>query len=157
MNLDMTSNISTISAVLAFIFSCGAVLLVFMLRQRFNDFFNVGKGEGLEGILAEQGKKARDMSEDLKRLRNDVARIDVMAETSIQKVGMVRFNPFDDTGGDQSFAVALLDSVDNGIAVSSLHSREGTRIYAKQIIKGESRNHLTEEEREAIRRAIARE
>ncbi len=153
----MTGNIISILAVLAFIFSCGAVLLVFMLRQRFNDFFNVGKGEGLEGILAEQGKKTRDMAEDLKRLRNDVARIDIMAEASVQKVGMVRFNPFDDTGGDQSFAVAMLDSADNGIAVSSLHSREGTRVYAKQIIKGESRHHLTDEEKEAIRRAVTRE
>ena len=153
----MTSNISTILAVLALIFSCGAILLVFMLKQRFNDFFNVGKGEGLEGVLAEQGKKTRDMAEDLKKLRNDVARIDIMAEASVQKVGMVRFNPFDDTGGDQSFAVAMLDSADNGIAVSSLHSREGTRVYAKQIIKGESRNHLTDEEKEAIRRAITRE
>ena len=153
----MTSNISTILAVLALIFSCGAILLVFMLKQRFNDFFNVGKGEGLEGVLAEQGKKTRDMAEDLKKLRNDVARIDIMAEASVQKVGMVRFNPFDDTGGDQSFAVALMDAADNGIVLSSLHSREGTRIYSKQIIKGESRHHLTDEEREAIRRAITKE
>ncbi|OHA46883.1 MAG: hypothetical protein A3A80_02895 [Candidatus Terrybacteria bacterium RIFCSPLOWO2_01_FULL_44_24] len=156
----METNTSTaliLIAVISFIASCAAIAFVFVLKQRFDAFFHKGKGEGLEGVLAEQGKKVRDMGDELKRIRNDVARIDVMAEASIQKVGAVRFNPFDDTGGDQSFAAALLDSADNGIVISSLHSREGTRVYAKSVIKGESRHHLTEEEREAIRRAIAHE
>ncbi len=157
MNDSLSSVMPLAAAIVALIFSFGSLVVVFMLKQRFDTFFHLGKGDGLEGILADQNKRVREMTDELKMVRNDVARLDVMAETSIQKVGLVRFNPFDDTGGDQSFALALLDSSDNGVIVSSLYSREGTRIYAKSIIRGESRHHLTDEEREAIRRAIKKE
>lgn len=127
------------------------------LRKRLEPLFQGSKGVDLEGVLAEQGRRMRDFEQEFRHLRDDVARLDVMATSSIQKVGIVRFNPFDDTGGDQSFAIALLDSQDNGIVVSSLHSREGTRIYGKAVVHRESRHHLSDEEREAIRRAVARE
>lgn len=72
---------------------------------------------------------------------------------NIQKTGTVRFNPFDNTGGDMSFSIALLDGYDNGIVISSLHGRERTRMYAKPIERGNSKYLLTDEEREAIRQA----
>jgi len=79
-----------------------------------------------------------------------------MAISSIQKVGIVRFNPFSDTGGDLSFAVALLDYQNNGVVLSSLHSREGTRIYAKPILNGQSKYNLSEEEQEALKKAMGK-
>ena len=71
----------------------------------------------------------------------------------IQRVGVVRFNPFPDTGGNQSFAVAMLDARGDGVVLSSLHSRAGTRLYLKQITTGKAETALSEEETEAIRRA----
>lgn len=72
----------------------------------------------------------------------------------VQKVGLLRFNPFKDTGGDQSFILALLDGKDNGIVISSLHSRSGTRWYAKKITSGKGVEHdLSDEEKQAIRKA----
>jgi hypothetical protein len=69
---------------------------------------------------------------------------------------VVRFNPFKDIGGDQSFALALLDGKNSGLVVSSLHTREGTRIYSKPVIKGESEKYpLTDEEKSAIKAATA--
>jgi hypothetical protein len=77
-----------------------------------------------------------------------------LGQKSIHKVGIIRFNPFKDIGGDQSFALALLDGKNSGIVISSLHTREGTRIYSKPIIKGESEKYtLTEEEKQAIKTA----
>jgi len=73
---------------------------------------------------------------------------------TIQHVGVVRFNPFRDTGGDQSFAVALLDEDANGVVISSLHNRNDTRIYAKAITGGRSTYTLSAEEQEAIQQAI---
>jgi len=70
-------------------------------------------------------------------------------------VGLVRFNPFEDTGGNQSFALALTDATGNGFVVSSLHTRTGTRVYAKAIADGRSDGALSEEETEALRRAMA--
>ena len=67
----------------------------------------------------------------------------------------MRFNPFADTGGDQSFAIALLDAEGNGVVLSSLHSRTDTRIFAKQVQGGRSRHQLSDEEQDAIRRALA--
>jgi hypothetical protein len=72
---------------------------------------------------------------------------------AIQRVGLVRFNPFEDTGGNQSFAVALLDANDDGLVVSSLHARQGTRIYAKAVARGRPEAALSDEEAEALRRA----
>ena len=75
-------------------------------------------------------------------------------KSHLQKMGFVRFNPFNDTGGDQSFCLAILDGHDNGIVISSLHSREQTRVYAKEIVAGKPKGvELSKEEREALREA----
>ena len=78
-----------------------------------------------------------------------------MAQKSVQKVGVVRFNPFTETGSDQSFSVALLDPDDNGLTISGLFVREGTRLYVKPVSAGSSKYPLTKEEKQAIDAAIA--
>jgi hypothetical protein len=75
---------------------------------------------------------------------------------SLQKVGTVRFNPFSEVGGDQSFSIALLDGNDTGIVITSLYSREGNRVYAKPIKKGSSKYQLSEEEKKAIEKALSK-
>jgi uncharacterized glyoxalase superfamily protein PhnB len=71
---------------------------------------------------------------------------------------MVRFNPFNDMGGDQSFAMALLNGKNNGLVISSLYTKEGTRVFSKAIKAGKTEKHpLTEEEEEAIKIALAKE
>jgi len=74
---------------------------------------------------------------------------------SLRHVGLVRFNPFEDTGSDQSFAIALLDDDRNGIVMSSLHGRAGTRVFAKPIRAGQAVHALSGEEQEAVRIASA--
>ena len=70
----------------------------------------------------------------------------------IQKIGLVRFNPFKDTGGDQSFILSLVDGNDTGVIISGLFARTGTRWYAKRIVKGKSLEHdLSEEEKKALK------
>ena len=69
--------------------------------------------------------------------------------------GLVRFNPFEETGGNQSFALALLDADGDGWVLSSLHARSGTRVYAKAIVGGRSDTGLSEEETTAIKQAMA--
>lgn len=74
---------------------------------------------------------------------------------SFQKVGFMRFNPFTDTGGDQSFVLSLLDETNSGFVISSLHSRENTRLYAKKIIKGEAPDQaLSKEEKHILAEAM---
>ena len=77
--------------------------------------------------------------------------LETRSRGSLQHVGLVRFNPFEDTGSDQSFAIALLDGRRDGIVISSLHGRGQTRVFAKPVEGGESRHSLSDEEAQAIR------
>ena len=76
------------------------------------------------------------------------------ARVSVQKVGFLRFNPFHDTGGDNSFSVALLDQNNNGILISSLYTREGTRVYGKHIERGTTHHPLLDEEKKVLNHAL---
>ena len=117
----------------------------------------VGEGEsvGLDELLDRQFRRLDTVAERvdaLNRLHHD---LEGLAQRSIQKVGVVRFNPFADTGGDQSFAVALLDAEGNGVVLSSLHGRADTRIFAKPVRAGRSKHALSDEEQDAIRKALS--
>jgi hypothetical protein len=68
-------------------------------------------------------------------------------------VGLIRFNPFNEIGGDHSFSLAILDGGDNGIIITGLHTRDRTRIYAKQVNKGKSDLELSTEEQKALLKA----
>ena len=75
------------------------------------------------------------------------------AARALQNVGVVRFNPYHDTGGDYSFAVALLDAAGHGVVLTGLYHRDRCRVYAKPVRAWESAYTLTDEEREAIEQA----
>ncbi len=92
-------------------------------------------------------KKTEELSEELSVVRK-------MAELSIQKVSVIRFNPFKDVGGDQSFSIALLDFENNGFVISSIFMREGSKIYTKPVKNGQSEYALSEEEEKAIKKAL---
>ena len=104
----------------------------------------------LEKLLKDFDKQAKEI-EKLVKEAEELRRDNLY---TIQKVGLVRYNPFVETGGDQSFCLSLLDGNDSGLVISSLHSRDATRIYAKPIKKGEAAGYdLSTEEKQAIKRA----
>ena len=89
----------------------------------------------------------------------DIDRVNRLAsqlESAIQRVGVVRYNPFEDTGSNQSFVLAMLDARGDGFVLSSLHSRQATRIFLKPVSGGKADSAVSEEEAEAIRIAAAR-
>ncbi|MCD6402542.1 DUF4446 family protein [bacterium] len=96
--------------------------------------------------LSDLSKKVDLLSKDLKDLEKENT-------FHFQKFGIVRFNPFSDVGGNQSFSIALLDANDNGIVITSLYDREKCRLFAKPIKKGESKFPLSKEEKEVIKLA----
>jgi hypothetical protein len=87
-------------------------------------------------------------------LRDETIALHDAVARAVQRVGLVRFDAFEDLGGMLSFAVALLDAGGSGVVLSSINGRNETRIYAKPIERGTSRIHLSGEEEEAIRRAL---
>ena len=125
-----------------------------ILRKKIKLFLKGKKVKDLEEVLSEQIKRMENIEDDIKDINKWNEKLQGVCDISITRVGVVRFNPFKDTGGDQSFAIALLDSNDNGIVFSSLYGREGTRVYSKPITKGDSTYNLSDEEREAIKKAV---
>lgn len=79
-----------------------------------------------------------------------VALVETLSRMSVQKVGFLRFNPFQDTGGDNSFVLALLDHQNNGVIISSLYTRGGMRVYGKAVTAGETKYPLSEEEKNVL-------
>jgi hypothetical protein len=123
--------------------------------RRYNLFFQNSKIQNLEDVIIDEIKKLTETEKTVERIIEKLESVDRMANYGIQKVGVIRFNPFQDTGGDQSFAAALLDAHDSGIVISSLFGRDSLRIYAKPVEKGGSSYPLSNEEKEAIKRAKA--
>jgi len=126
---------------------------IYQTRKKIKAVFKGTKVADLEGVIFEQIKRLRQAEKNIEILENFTGNLETMAQKNIQKVGIVRFNPFKDTGGDQSFSVACLDGQNNGFTLSGLFTREGTRIYAKPIINSESEYPLTGEEKKAIEAA----
>lgn len=86
---------------------------------------------------------------------NKVEEVKISGLKHIQKVGLVRFNPYGDTGGDLSFAACFLDQEGTGIVITSLHARSGTRVFGKDIILGKSKKYeLSKEELLAVKKAL---
>lgn len=111
--------------------------------------------EEVRKILAQQEKDLRLLDKDIQELYNISNRINALSMKGIHKVGLVRFNPFKDIGGDQSFSLALLNGKNSGFVISSFYGREGARIYCKSVIEGQADKHpFNKEEEEAIKLAI---
>ena len=112
-------------------------------------------GADLEGVLGAHLDKVYTLGREVERLNARTGALEAVSPRAFRRVGLVRFNPFEDTGGNQSFALALLDGEGNGLVLSSLHARSSTRVYAKAIREGRSEAALSDEESAAIKQATA--
>ncbi len=111
-------------------------------------------GASLEEVLQSQFEAVGEVVHEVDDLAARAAVLESTSQRALQRFGLVRYNPFDDTGGNQSFALALIDGREDGIVISSLHTRTATRIYAKSLTGGRSDSALSDEESQAL--AIAR-
>lgn len=130
--------------------------LILDLRVKWSRLFGA-KGP-IEGkLLQELIHRIAKSETELDILTPRVATLERIGKVSVQKVGFLRFNPFADTGGDQSFSIALLDRDNNGVVLSSLYIREGTRLYAKEVVRGEAKQPLSSEEKRVLGEAMQSE
>lgn len=124
------------------------------IKQRQEILFAGSEARSLENIILKQSQKMVELEDAVAFLQAADEQIVADAARAVQKVGMVRFNPFGEVGGNQSFALALLDRSDSGVIILSLYAREGVRVYAKPIEGGQTEYKLSEEEIEALSRAM---
>jgi len=105
--------------------------------------------ESLKEVLA----RFNDLKKQFQKISEELEIMKKENKFSVQKVGVLRYNPFFGQGGDQSFTVALLDANNDGVVMTSIYSREGNRIYAKPIKNSQSEYALSAEEKKAIKKA----
>jgi hypothetical protein len=133
----------------------GLSFFVWRIVRHYNFLTKDINKKDLKSLLEKILKDIDDNSKLIKDTSTNLEDLIKQNEVNIQKCGLVRFNPFDETGGNQSFALALMDQNDNGFILSSLHSRVSTRIYTKQLKKGKvvGGGDLSKEEKKAIKQA----
>jgi len=160
LNALVTPSIGAI--VLAFVvvlFFIVLVLVVLARRSRRLEARLVGltrdsDGQSLEAVLEAHLDKVVEVARKVDDLGGRTKILETRQPRAFQRTGLVRYNPFEETGGNQSFALALLDADGDGWVLSSLHARTGTRVYAKAIVAGRSDTGLSEEEAAAIKQAM---
>ena len=125
------------------------------LASRLNAITRGSDERSIEAILEAHLTRVHEAVRHLDELEARTAILERDLQRSFTRVGLVRYNPFEDTGGNQSFALALLDAHGDGFVLSSLHARNGTRVYTKGVKGGRSDSAVSDEEAEALRLAMA--
>ena len=137
--------------VIMFVLWLVSVVRIGKLKRRLNAFLKDTGAADLEGVLAKLHERAEALKAASDRFEQRIAALEAKAERMKANVGVLRYNPFDERGGsDLSFSLAIVDESQNGVVVSSLHSRDESRVYAKPLEAGASAYPLTPEEKEAI-------
>jgi hypothetical protein len=133
-----------------------AVMQLRQLQERLRLALGGIDTDSLELTLGRYLSQVETVDSRLVVLNEKYERLAVMTSLASQKISLVRFNPFGDTGGDQSFSLAILDAHDSGYVLTSIHGREGTRVYVKPIDLGKSKYQLSQEEQQALSQASKR-
>ena len=153
-----TDNFLLMLSIMVGILTIGFISILYSnikLKNKYNKFMKkIGNGKNIEEDLENYMYRVERVEKQNAEIISYCKNLDDEVAKCIQKVGMVRYSAFKDTGSDLSFAVAMLDENNDGVVFNGIYSREMSNIYAKPVKKGVSEYTLSEEEKEAIRRAI---
>lgn len=156
-----TDTFLIIATSLIFLLIIGYITMIVKLtklNKKYSNFMKkIGNSKNIEEDLENYMYRVEKVEKQNADIYTYIKNIEQDLSTCIQKVGMVRYNAFKDTGSDLSFALALLDENNNGVVLNGIYSREMSNIYAKPITKGESNYTISAEEKEAIKKAIESE
>lgn len=121
------------------------------LNKRYLAFMSkLSNGENVEGMMHEYLNIVNEIGQRSKSNETEIKNVKEQLKKCIQKVGLIRYNAYNDTGSDLSFTMALMDQEENGVVVNGLYSRESSSIFAKPLAKGETKYNLSAEEIQAI-------
>ena len=137
------------------------ILLVFnylklnRIKRDYSEFMKkLGNGKDIEESLKNYIERVQKVEDLNKEIIQYCERLDKTVDTCIQKVGIVRYNAFKDVGSNLSFTLALLDNNNNGVVLNGIYSRDNSNIYSKPVKDGKSEYVLSDEEKEAIEKAV---
>lgn len=124
------------------------------LKKKYDFFMQGNNGASLERKLSVEVSEIRDAAKGLETMLTEQAAIRNIQSNTIQKIGFIKYNAFENIGNDLSFALTLLDGNNNGICISSIYGRNESRIFSKPIVKGKSLVSLSQEELESLNEAL---
>lgn len=127
--------------------------LVFDLGKKVKIIFGGGESKDVD-FQKDLLRRLTRVELKLQELEPRINLLEEISKLSVQKVGFLRFNPFNDTGGNNSFVAVLLDRENNGLLITSLYMREGMRLYAKKVVGGKTQQQLSEEEERVLKDTI---
>ena len=146
----------TLMILLALIVFVSINLKLAKLNKRYKQMMQGMDGVNLENLLMQHISEVKKTKEKTEQIGEACKRLDDIRRHCVQHVALVRFNAFEDTGSDLSYALALLDEQKNGVVMSSIYGRNESRVYAKPIVAGKSSYHLTSEEMAAMEQALTK-
>ena len=131
------------------------ILIIWLIRTelRLRKLLAGKDAASLEGVIAALVEASRGLEKNDAKIEREIEQIEARLKRSIQGVETIRFNPFKDSGGNHSFATALVNEEGDGVVLSSLYARDRVNIFAKPIKKHASEFELTAEEKEALAKA----
>lgn len=158
MDFIRTDNFLLILSIIVGILTIGFITILYSnikLKNKYNKFMKkIGNGKNIEEDLENYMYRVERVERQNAEIISYCKNLDDEVAKCIQKVGIVRYSAFKDTGSDLSFAVAMLNENNDGVVFNGIYSREMSNIYAKPVKNGGSEYTFSEEEKEAIRRAI---
>ena len=157
--LQWLDSIAPVLTTVALLIAVAALVVAIILWQRMKTLraqyeeLTMGADGSLDEVLNQHMDNVRAALAQATMASETAQRVELLGRSHVQHLAVLRYNPFSNTGGDQSFVLALADHNGDGALINSLHTRDGTRIYAKPLTGWASTYTLTDEEAEALARA----
>jgi cell division protein FtsL len=144
-----------VAIILLLILVIVAFVQINKFKKKYNKFMLGKDGNSLENDIISLYDDNKYIKQNIEKNGNDIKSLFEKSQLALQKVGLVKYDAFKEMGGKLSFALAILDENDNGVLINSVHSSEGCYSYTKRIKNGDSQIALSNEEKEAVERAIS--
>ena len=140
--------------VLTLIIAVAALLKVSKLQDMYEKFLGGSSKNTIEAILLDYYTQTKSIDERYSGIQKDLKKLEDDMESCLQKVAIVRYNPFKETGGNLCYALAMLNKKNDGVLINSIFSRDGSYNYGKPVVNGKSEFNLSTEEQEALDLAL---
>ena len=124
------------------------------IKQKYKNITSGIDGTNMEEVILQYVEQVKDVNGKYSDLLQAIGNVYNKQKNCIQKVGMVRYNPFEETGGNLCYALALLNEKNDGVILNSIYSRDGSYNYGKPIVAGKTEYNLSKEEVEALKIAL---
>lgn len=131
-----------------------ALVQVFKLKNNYNEFMSGADGESLEFQIKKHIETVDELVRASRKSKQDIDALRAQIKLTFQKIGVVKYNALQEMGGKLSFSLAMLNEMNDGFVLNAMHTREGCYTYIKEIVGGKSMIMLSDEEAEALSRAI---